>query len=192
MKIMKGKEWEEILLKRAKADQKEGRYTMGRYGVKASYNPRTRTWRPIKSLPDFEGVIPGGHQFILEAKVVSGPSFPINEEKTTVTQRIHLFSRYKWGALAAFFIYCPARELKRDPDQEEMTICLPCDPTLQCWRDLREKDDKASLSRDELRRDGFLIPWTTPSALARTKLPSIPAALRMMLDHRGSDAPQPS
>ena len=75
-----GKDFEELLLARAAAEEKRGRMTMARYGVQVS-RTATGDMVAVPSLPDFDIALAGGKQAIIEAKVCSGPSFPLTKDK---------------------------------------------------------------------------------------------------------------
>ena len=64
---------------------------MSRYGTMSTMVDGE--WRPVPSLPDFEGVRHDGSQFIIEAKVCTQPAFRMNVDKIKHKQVKHMLDR---------------------------------------------------------------------------------------------------
>ena len=177
---MKGKEFEDLLMKRAKAEEAQEfpRFTMGKYGVSGAFDPRTKLWRPIRSNPDFEGATITGRQFIFDAKVLSGASIDVSAP-STAAQLKKMKHRWRFNVPTFFLIHMVARPgmNKPEPSDEEMTICLPCNPDLMIWKDVEA--GKTRIHRKIIREVGYVIPWTKPTPTSRKPLPSIWKAIEL-------------
>ena len=105
---LKAKEWEQECLESFSWIKKRNYGHMSRYGVSASF--MKGEWRPISSLPDFEGVLNHdgmvGRQFIFDCKVCSGPSFPLTKlREERKRQLIHMLDRADVGAICFFAVW---------------------------------------------------------------------------------------
>lgn len=167
---MTGKEFESLLLWRARTyDEPLGLYTMGRYGVMAVMHDNE--WRPIKSLPDFEGVMPGGHQFIFDAKTCSQPSYALSggTSKSLEHQYKHMRRRAKFGVLCFLLIHFNARTLKtREDPAFTAAIAIRDSPLWESY----DRGELKTITRDEALRYGQKVPWNKPGT-ARTEAPDL-------------------
>jgi len=146
---------------------------MGRYGVQVSLI--AGEWRPVPSLPDFEGILRGGRQFLIEAKVCCGASFEVRADKIKPRQVRHLLARSALGALCHVVIHFNARKLITREDPAE-TWALPVNDALPVWRAFLEEGRTSSISRGEAARLGTRVAWTSPKG-CRKPLPDLAALL---------------
>jgi len=179
---LRGTEFEALFMESAKKHEKAGILTMGRYGVTLSVqNGKTMG---ISSLPDFEGIRanPIGRQFVIEAKVCSGPSFPMTKDKIKPRQVSHLLKRSQFGAMSFIVIHFCARVLVKS-SHAAFTVAIPvtdADPRWQAFIDAHAiakkfKCDPApqgSISRDEAEAMGIPVKWHIPKG-CRKSLPNL-------------------
>jgi hypothetical protein len=179
---MKGKDFEELVMARAAKDEANGHYTLDRYGVKGAFDPRTKMWRPIRSKPDFEGVLPGGRQLIFDAKVMGKASFSVSDpkHKNVIAQRNFMLHRWSFGVPTFFLIHCTERVMatKTDP---AVTVAFPCDPETPWWKEVVEGTRK-SFKRDELVLFGRVVYWSTANPTDRKPLPNFLPAVREFIE----------
>ncbi len=171
-----GKEFEALILFRATKLEELGMMTMTRYGVQAVMMNNRETGRPewqiIKSLPDFDGCLPGGRQWIIEAKVCSQASYPLyHTGKDRPKQMAHMIRRAKFGALCHLFIHFNARELKTKSD-EAATYAIQIHPDNHFTR-MYENAELRTLSRAEAEMHGTLVPWDLYSTRASKLTPNL-------------------
>lgn len=117
-----GKDLEDLLLSEAQRLEKLSILTMGRYGVKASLVDHE--WRPISSLPDFEGVMHTGNQFVIEAKVGSGVSLPMDRDHVKFQQIRHMITRCKFNVECFLLVHFNSR-LGATFYDHPFTVALP-------------------------------------------------------------------
>ena len=139
---------------------------MGRYGVSVSLI--NGEWRPVPSKPDFDGTFMGGGQFNVEAKVCTGASFPLSEDKFKESQYDWMRNKALYGVPCYLVIHFNAREGKTFKD-EPFTVTILVHPELQIWRDY-EAGTLKSISREMAKEIGTLVPWTIPKG-SRKALP---------------------
>lgn len=157
MEPITGKEFERRIVYQLDLDEKAGRCSAGRYGVQATFHDGV--WRPIQSLPDFEGIIaPSGRQFVFDAKVCSGPSFQLQDSTFEKRQKRHLYSRARAGAISFLLLHFNERVLKKRTD-EAMTIAFPVYEGCDFWRKADAAEVK-SINREDAAWYGVLVSWT--------------------------------
>jgi hypothetical protein len=183
---IKGVEFEALCAESAARDEKAGILTMGRYGVTMSVQDG-RTMG-ISSLPDFEGVLaPIGRQFIMENKVCSGPSFPMQKDKIKPRQVSHMLKRSKFGAISFLVIHFNARNLIKS-SHAAFTVAIPvtdADPRWQRFVDayaLAQKTKQpvipqGSISRDEAEFIGLPVRWEIAKGCRKSR-PNLLSFLR--------------
>ncbi|MFT3992418.1 MAG: Holliday junction resolvase RecU [Luteolibacter sp.] len=165
---LKGKEFETLLLDAAKRAEAGGMLTLSRYGVQGvTFGDKTIL---VPSFPDFEGVLYGGRQIIIEAKCCKGPSFEMRDDKFKGRQYAHMKRRSTFGALCFLVIHFAERNLanKRDPG---MTVAVPVDGKMPFWK-AYEAGEALSLSRDTALSIGVIVPWVAPKG-CRKALPDL-------------------
>lgn len=160
-----GKDLEEACI--AAIQHSEDTATMGRYGVSSVMVGGRFT--PIKSLPDFEGVMMGGRQFIFDAKVCGKASFPI-DDKVMARQVPHMLRRARYGAISFLLVHFNPRELSRKT-VPSLTVAVAVHPELQLWRDVDGGFVK-SISRDHCLDYGVTLDWDKPGR-AKRQLPKL-------------------
>lgn len=174
---IKGKEFEALVLFRARELEKLGILTMGRYGVNVVMmnDPVTHkpAWQPIPSLPDFEGILAGsGRQIILEAKVCSQASYPIAATgKKNPKQIDHMLLRSRFGALCFLLIHFNSRQLLRKSD-EAATYAIPVRPDDHFWLEY-VNCGRRTLNRQEAEMYGVSVPWNQYSARSTKLTPDL-------------------
>ena len=152
---MNAKEWEALCLRSCRVN---GEATAARYGTVSCRLPGGEVVER-KSLPDIEGVLVTGRQFVFDCKYVSGPSLNVTEFRQggrRKRQLDHLRERSRYNAICGFAIYFAVRTLARSV-QPEMLAWLP----VECgdlW-DLVSNGEISRIHRDEVSRLGVEIPW---------------------------------
>lgn len=165
---LKGKEFETLILDAAKREESGGGLTLSRYGVQGViFGGKTIL---VPSLPDFEGVLAGGRQFIIEAKACQKSHFALDESKFKDRQYAHMAKRSEFGSLCFLLIHFAERRLatKSDPG---MTVAVPVSARHPFWM-LYETGERKTLSRDEALSIGQIVPWITPKG-CRKALPDL-------------------
>lgn len=137
---------------RAKA---EGRCDAGKYGVQASF--QNGQWQPIGSLPDFEGAIPGGRQFVFDAKVCSSSSLDLHSSKVTARQLSHMLKRSQMGVPCFLLVHFSERVLKTRTDPA-WTCALPVHPEQPLWSRWLDGGQKG-INRKEAELYGCRVRW---------------------------------
>jgi penicillin-binding protein-related factor A (putative recombinase) len=172
---MKAKEFEEHCLYRMRKNEERNEATMGRYGVQGVYmrnekNTEQMLWKPIRSLPDFEGVIPGGRQFIFDCKVCSAASFPLDETFFKRRQLKHMITRARFGVICFLLIHFPKRIMKKQTDLEE-TWAFPIEEDHPFWIAF-DHGEKKRITREDCREYAVKVSWTT-LGISKTQRPDI-------------------
>jgi len=152
---MTGKEFEEIILQRMNIEEALGKACMGRYGVQGVFV--NGEWRPVASLPDFEGVLWNGQQFIFEAKVCAAASYQVHEERFKERQYAHLMKRAKFGAICFLMIHFAARTLKTKSDPEQ-TWAFPVTPGHPIWT-AYDRAEIRVITREACAEYAVEVPW---------------------------------
>lgn len=135
-------------------------------------------WQPMQSLPDFEGVMMGGLQFIFDAKVCSQASFPLGESTMKERQLKHLKKRARFGAVCFFLIHFNKRQLvtKSSPAR---TIAFPVQPDDPFWQ-RHERSEIKRITEQDAELYGIRVEWNV--APGKRKLsPDILAAIMEMI-----------
>lgn len=171
------KEMETLALWQAtKIDEPAGRYTMGRYGVMSVFIGGN--WMPVPSLPDFEGVLQGGRQFVFDVKVCSQASYALSggTSKSFKHQYKHMQRRAKFGVLCFLLMHFNARKMKTKEDPA-FTIMLPIYDTQPLW-EAYERGEQKSITRQEAELYGIPVNWHTPGQ--SKVLPDIYAGIKQL------------
>jgi penicillin-binding protein-related factor A (putative recombinase) len=149
---------------------------------KSPDNPRGE-WRPIQSYPDFEGVLMGGRQFIIEAKVCNAASFPLDDDKFKARQYRHLTRRAKFGAISLIVLHFPVRQLKKSLTPA-LTVAIPVHPDLPLWEAF-DRGEVKRITRTDCELHGLEVLWTIPDR-CRRPVPDILAAIERVADDRSA------
>ena len=109
-----GKEFEDKIGKSNVIYLREGVASVGHYGVHGVWRfvDGARSFQPIASKPDFEGLVAGG-QIIFDAKVCSAASFDLSryrEGEKKRRQLAHMYERSRFGADCFLLIHWNLRE----------------------------------------------------------------------------------
>lgn len=159
-----GSEFEDFVVDRC--DKLRGRRiaAIGKYGVKVRFDAAVNAYRPIRSLPDFEGVFgPHATQTIFDCKVESSASFGLSEYriqdmKPKALQLKHMYNRSDFGAVCFFLIHFNGRELK-SKTVEPVTFAMPVHRDHAFWIRFEQRDEK-SLGMTQLEEYAIKVPWT--------------------------------
>lgn len=182
---LKGKEFEELIMDAGARERKAGAMTLGRYGVQGMVVKGKTLLVP--SLPDFEGVLAGGRQFIIEAKVCSSASLQLDKQVVKPRQISHMLDRSAMGAQCFLLVHFNARKLQ-NANQPAFTVALPVtadsSPVWQRFVDIYAEarrlkcnpTARESISRDLAHDMGTVIRWVAPKG-CRKALPDILALL---------------
>jgi len=177
---LKGKELEDLILWRARQyDEPASRYSLGRYGVMASLI--AGNWTPIQSLPDFEGVLPGGKQFIFDTKVCSQATYSLSggTSKSFKNQYKHMRRRDKFGVMCFLLIHYNARELKTKSDPA-LTVLFPVGDT-PFWEAYDNMEQKG-ITREDAVAYGTVMEWRLATDRGTKKSPDLIAALEQYME----------
>jgi len=151
---LSGGDFEKITAEALAIESDCGSIDWARYGVKMSF--QQGKYRPIHSMPDFEGVIaPGGRQFVFDCKVSSGPSLKMDKVKSH--QMSFMLGREARGAICFLFVHFNARELKTKSEPPE-TYAIPVATTLDLWY-AWARGEFDSISRSAAEEHGIAVPW---------------------------------
>lgn len=194
---LKGSEFEQLLFDAAARHERAGRLTMGRYGVDGVV-VKGRTLL-VPSKPDFEGVLafPAGRQFIIEAKVCAGSSFPLQKDKIKPRQVSHMLTRSRFGVSCWLMIHFTARKLVRITDPG-ITVAIPISPDDPRWQRYVDAHAEAkrsgnpvapqgSITRDEAIDIGRVVRWEIPPRCKKALPDILP-----LLDPQGHLTAQPT
>lgn len=178
---LKGKEFEELIMEAGARERKSGSMTLGRYGVQGMVVQGKTLLVP--SLPDFEGVLAGGRQFIIEAKVCSSASLQLDKKVVKPRQISHMLERSAMGAQCFLLVHFCARKLQ-NATQPAFTVALPVtaesSPVWQRFVDIYAEASRLrcdptareSISRDLAYDMGIIVPWVAPKG-CRKALPDL-------------------
>ena len=173
---LKGKEFEELLLHRARYhDEPKGNYMLNRYGVMASFNKGN--WTPIKSLPDFDMVVPPGFQCVFDTKVCSQPAYDLSGGTSKSFKHQYKFMQRKslMGAACFLLMHFNKRELKTRTD-EAFTTLFPV-RMFPFWEEY-ETGERKKLTRDDAKTHGIEVEWTTTSDRGTKFTPDLLTAVK--------------
>lgn len=133
-------------------------------------------WRPLQSLPDFEGLLPPtGRQFVTDAKVCGEASFKLREESTTASRQLrHMLERDKFGAICFYTIHFTPRELAGGIQPAE-TWAFPVSGSHPFWQAF-DRGEQKRISREDCREYGVEVEWNCLPG-GRTERPDIVMAI---------------
>lgn len=116
-------------------------------------------WRPLQSLPDFEGLLPPrGMAFCFDAKVCGEATFPLREDSTTASRQLrHMLERDQFGATCFYAIHFTERKLARAFQPAE-TWAFPVSLKLEFWQAF-ERGEQKRISREDCREYGAEVEW---------------------------------
>ena len=173
---MKGKEWEKICKDELRRLAKLGQLCWGSYGVKAYMDPETKQWRPKRSLPDIEGILPGGRQWMFDCKVVSQSSwiYESSDRKSQLAQKEHMMDRSKFGGIGFFLVHFPERVLD-SKSWDQSTWAVPVNEHNGLW--LGSHPNTSRLHRDQMHLFAHPVEWGK-FGRSRTLRPDIMQAIK--------------
>lgn len=172
--MITAKEFEEVVIYRSKTDERSGLYTLGRYGVKSTFIDGV--WQPIPSLPDFEGAMADGRQFIFDTKRCAQASYDLSgsTHKSFKHQLKFMRRRAKFNVTCFVLIHFTERVLKTKTDPE-VTIAFPIFES-KFWEDYDAGKIK-SLNREMAIRHGHYVPWNRATTRVKKDSPDILSAV---------------
>lgn len=171
------KQFEDDCLERMRAEEKRGHATMSRYGVQVSMVGDKLI--QIPSLPDFEGVLNAGRQFVFDCKCCSAAALAIDDHKFKARQLRHMLTRARFGAICFVAIKWARRELKTRTDPE-VTWAFPIHPSHPFWQAV-DRGEVKSITREDCEDHGAMIPWNTLPG-ERKPRPDVLAAIRQLAE----------
>lgn len=156
---MNGREFEQQLARQFTAYRTQGKACISRYGVQA-IRTSPKDIMTIKSLPDFEGLVPGLHsQIIFDAKVCSQASFDLSPFRNRKRRQLeHMIERSKYGATCGFLIHWSARQMKTK-SEPSITWWFPVSFAHPFW-DAFEVAEIRRLNRVDCSEYGIEVTWT--------------------------------
>lgn len=173
------KQFEDDCLERMRKEEARGNATMSRYGVQVSMVGEQLIQVP--SLPDFEGVLLGGRQFVFDCKRTGASSLSIDDHKFKDRQLRHMLTRARFGAVCFVLIHWSERVLKTRTDPE-VTWAFPIHPEHEFWRAVDRKEVKA-ITREDCEEHGELVPWDTFPG-ERKPRPNVLAAIKNLVERK--------
>lgn len=160
--------FEDILMKEAARLEAQGFLTMSRYPVASVILPGSKFPMQKPSLPDFEGVRPGGRQFIIEAKVCSQSAFSVTKDKIKPRQVSHMLTRGRFGVPCFLLIHFNERigkTFRDEPFTVGIRIFTEAAGGLPIWEKFAS-DPKGtysgSMDRATALSMGTVMGWHTP------------------------------
>lgn len=156
---------------------------ISKYGVKVRFDPATNAYRPIKSLPDYEGPWNNrGQQAIFDAKVCSAASFALNkyriEEHGPKSQQLKkLHDRAEFGCTCFFLIHWNQRVLAKRT-VPPATYAMPVIRSHPFWMKFERRDVNA-LTRTDMLDYAVEVQWNYYGD-DRTARPDVLAAIERM------------
>ena len=178
---LEAKQFEELILESAEREEKHGRLSLSRYGVMSSF--MGGQWRPIESLPDFEGDLAGGRHCIIEAKTCSAVSFPLEKKSLKPKQVAHMLKRARIGVPCFILIHFNERPTTAAASYPGMTIAIRVSPENPMWQRFVDAyaearktkgtpEAQGSISRNRALELGQIVPWRSPRG-CRKALPDL-------------------
>lgn len=162
-------------------------YTLGRYGVQGAMFGDE--FRPMRSLPDFEGVYADGRQFIFDGKVCSGASFRLDKfdpdrPSTTQRQLSHMLKRSRFSVVCFFLVHFNFRELRTKTDPPA-TIAIPVGANVPVWRGYL-RGEVRGISRAQAADYGIEIPWWAPPRAKKPRV-NLSVALDLLRERKDDE-----
>lgn len=169
----------------------------GRYGVQVvpiknkAHDPddpdsSAVTFQPIKSLPDFEGVLGSGRQFMFDCKVVSGASLPLSKYDMTRGERRrqlnHMLKRSRFNALCGFLIHFNARKTQRI-DELAVTYLFPVIHDHTFWTRF-DAGIKRTINREDCEQIAIRVCWPVRNGLLMPDIGGAVTSLARVVDSK--------
>ena len=159
--------------------EKAGTMVIGRFGTTVTMIEGK--WMPVPSLPDFDCVLRGGIQTIIEAKAVTASRLlDFQKSKLKPKQVSYMLKRARMGALCFLAIHFSERVLKTS-QTPAVTVLVPVLPSDPRWEDFVKTKHGEGLSPEAALAMGTEIEWTAPGRASK-ELPDIRDAV-MRLSH---------
>lgn len=194
-KTLGAKEWEKLTLDAIAFESRHRTLTGNRYGVQASFSDvecpcckkTFKGWRPISSLPDFEGLLMEGPKFVIENKTISSrKSLDLNDDKLKKRQLKNMKDQAEFGAICFLFVHFNPRQLKKGPTDSQ-TFAFPVAREHPFWI-LHEAGEVNSLSPEVAAQYGWRVPWPAKYK-ARTPRPDVLGAVQAIMRLRDESWP---
>jgi len=137
-------------------------------------------WRPVQSLPDFEGVLaPDGRQFIFDAKVSGDASLSLHDSHVAERQRKHLLTRSQFGAICFLLVHFTPRKLKASQQPAE-TWAFPVSIDHPFWAAF-DRSEVKRITRQDCREYAVPVLWNVLPG-GRTERPDVLAAVMQLAE----------
>lgn len=177
---LKGKELEALCLVDAKWREARGDYTMGRYGVQVAFRKVNGKLENtvLSSLPDFEGLLPSGQQFIFDCKVCSSASFGLYSMVAFRERQLsHLMKRAEFGGITFLLLHFNQRSLKARVEPAT-TYAFPTWSGHTFWEQFNAGELR-SISRLHCDEYGVVVKWRKPSGCRKERPDLLTAILEL-------------
>lgn len=171
-----GREFEDACKFRMDHERGRGRGYMWKCGVQSSF--MKGEWKPIKSLPDFEGLA-FSRFFVLECKACSQASFSLDDDKFKRRQLRHMLGVDEYGGLSLLALHFNGRTLKRGEEPPE-TWAIPVTMKSELWMS-HDRGETKRITREDCREYGILIEWNAPDG-CRVERPDLLAAIEKAIE----------
>lgn len=124
-------------------------------------------WQPYKSMPDFDITLAGGRQCVVDAKVCSQASLPLDEYKAENRrgnkrkQLDVLYRKARFGAITFLLIHFNPRDLKMGPT-EAKTFAFPVYASHPFWQSFEKGEVKRINAEDDCAEHAYEVKWNIP------------------------------
>ena len=181
-----GKAFESAIVDVGARYERAGTMSIGRFGtIVVLVNG---AWMPRPSLPDFDCVLQGGRQVVIEAKAVtSARLLDFQKSKLKPRQVDYLLRRARMGSLCFLAVHYAGRPAgKRTPAVRPLTVLVPVLPSELRWVNFVKTQHGEGLSPESALAMGTEIEWTAEGR-SKKELPDILGAVKR-LTHLFDDA----
>lgn len=157
-KPFSGKAFEEIVMQAGDRHRKAKEMIIGRFGTTVTLV--NGKWMPVPSLPDFDCVLYGGRQVVIEAKVTTKSTFDLQKATLKPLQVRYMLERSSFGVPCFLIVHYHERELKTKPKEEAVTALIPVSGDDPRWADFVKTKHGAGINRAEALSMGTAVEWT--------------------------------
>ena len=172
---LSGKAFEAYVMEAGARSSKKGDMDIGRFGT-TSVMIKGK-WVPVASLPDFDCVLRGGRQVIIEAKSVSGRLLDMQPSKIKVSQIRYMLKRVPFGSLCFLLIHFNERKLVK-LHCPALTVLYPVLEEDPKWAEFVKTKHGPGISPEEALKEGVEVEWTATGRSSK-ELPDVHGAINM-------------
>lgn len=173
---LSGKEFEAEIMEAGIRHSKRLDMEIGRFGTTVALIKGK--WQPVPSLPDFDCVIRGGRQVIIEAKAVSGRLLDMQKSKLKPSQVRYMLKRLPFGSLCFLLIHFNERKLVKS-QTPAITVLLPVQSSDPKWLEFVKTKHGPGISPEAALETGVEVEWTAVGRETKP-LPDIYAAVKKL------------